>query len=332
MTWSHIVLGGASAAAMAMIGSAALAQAGPPDGSTPEQKALVAGDPRFKPQALTLQPAPSRGAPQTLFNGRDLTGWDSWLGPADAASTYSPKPGAPIGLNHDTNHVFSVVQEDGRPAILASVKVFGGLLTKKPYSNYHLRLQYKWGPNTWIPGFPRNNGILYHSHGPYGAFFGSWMSAVEFEIVPHTVGMLLTVGTSRPGRSFDGVDWHVGGRVAVGHDAALPYPSRRYMLGGRVVDVRFPAYNVDAGVDAEKPIGSWNTLDLYVLGDRSIHVVNGVPVLAAEGLTTVDTPGGTPRPLTSGRIQLQSEGAETYFRDITIEPIDRLPRIVMRKP
>jgi hypothetical protein len=31
--------------------------------------------------------------------------------------------------------------------------------------------------------------------------------------------------------------------------------------------------------------------------------------------------------LTHGHIQLQSEGAETFFRHITVEPLDRLPVI-----
>jgi hypothetical protein len=33
-------------------------------------------------------------------------------------------------------------------------------------------------------------------------------------------------------------------------------------------------------------------------------------------------------PLTKGRIQLQSEGAEIFYRDITVEPINSLPKIV----
>jgi hypothetical protein len=33
-------------------------------------------------------------------------------------------------------------------------------------------------------------------------------------------------------------------------------------------------------------------------------------------------------PLTHGAIQLQSEGAETFFRDITLEPITSLPKVV----
>jgi hypothetical protein len=37
---------------------------------------------------------------------------------------------------------------------------------------------------------------------------------------------------------------------------------------------------------------------------------------------------GSRQPLTHGRIQLQSEGAETWFRNITVEPIASIPRIV----
>lgn len=319
---SPLVLGALLATAPAQ------AAGGPPDGSTPEQKALIAADPAFHAQKLTLADLPKALAPPVaLFNGRDLSGWDSWLGGTDPMATYGPASIKPIGLNHDDTHVFSVVTQDDAPAIFASGKLWGGLLTKQVYGNYHLHLQFKWGPHSWTP-FPRNNGVLYHSHGPYGAFFGTWMQALEFEIVPHSVGMLLTVGASREGKSFDGVDWRIGAKVPVGHDAALPYPGRRYMPDGRVAPIAFPAYNADVGTDMEKPVGEWNTLDLYVVDDRSIHVVNGVPVMAAQDLSTTDTPGGPRRPLVKGRIQLQSEGAETYFRDITLEPIARLPRIV----
>uniref|UniRef100_UPI0035CAA0A6 3-keto-disaccharide hydrolase n=1 Tax=uncultured Sphingomonas sp. TaxID=158754 RepID=UPI0035CAA0A6 len=300
---------------------------GPPDGSTPAQKAIIAADPTFTPQRLVLSDLPKPVRPAiALFNGRDLRGWDTWLGAAEPITTYAPVRGKSIGLNHDDSHVFSVVTEDGAPAIFANGKIWGGLLTKGIYQNYHLHLQFKWGANKWTP-FPRNNGVLYHSHGAYGAFFGSWMQAVEFEIVPHSVGMVLTVGSSRDGRSFDGVDWRVGAQVPVGHDATIPYPGRRYLEGGRVVPVAFPAYNVDAGKDAENAIGSWNTLDLYVVGDRAIHVVNGVPVMVVEKISTTDGPGGKRHALTRGRIQLQSEGAETYFRAVTLEPITRLPKI-----
>ena len=59
-----------------------------------------------------------------------------------------------------------------------------------------------------------------------------------------------------------------------------------------------------------------------------VHVVNGVPVMVLEGIATLDAQGHR-IPLTAGRIQLQAEGAVTYFRNIRIEPIRRLPRVVV---
>lgn len=306
--------------------------AGPPDGSTPEQQAIIAGDPAFAPQRLVLDDSQvAAGKTAQLFNGKDLGGWDTWLGYTVPMTTYGTPSSAPIGLNHDTSGIFQVVVEDGQPAIYSSGKLFGGLITKRVYGDYHLRLQYKWGPNNWMP-FPRNNGLLYHSHGRYGAFFGTWMTAVEFEIVPKSIGMLLTVGDSKGKNSFATVDWRVGADVEAAQDAALPYPKRRYMLGGKLIPIRFPAFNVEANVDAERPIGEWNTLDLYVLGNRSIHVVNGIPVMVASNITTTDEKTGKRIPLTRGRIQLQSEGAETFFRNISIEPIKRLPIVHEARP
>src|SRR5579871_1630926 len=55
------------------------------------------------------------------------------------------------------------------------------------------------------------------------------------------------------------------------------------------------------------------------------------PVMVGRDLSGLDHPGGRARPLTSGRIQLQSEGAETYLRNITIEPIDHLPTVAIAK-
>ena len=312
---------------LVMGGVAATAAVGPPDGSTPEQQTAIAGDPPFVARTLTLTNVPRGTRPaRSLFNGRDLSGWDSWLGYDDPARTYAPNPGAPIGLNHDSTGVFSVVMQDGAPALLANGRIFGALVTKKAYANYHLHVEFKWGEHQWTP-MPRNNGILYHSHGAYGAFFGTWMQAVEFEIVPGSVGMLLGVGDSRRAHGFEDVAWNVGARVAAGHDPAIAYPHRRFMVGGTLAAVKFPAYNVDAATNAEKPLGQWNALDLYVVGNRSVHVVNGVPVLVAQDLSSADGHGTRPRPLTSGRIQLQSEGAETYFRNISIEPIDHLPTV-----
>ena len=60
-----------------------------------------------------------------------------------------------------------------------------------------------------------------------------------------------------------------------------------------------------------------------------MHVVNGVPVGEVHDLATIGPDGR--QPLTHGRIQLQSEGAETWVRAITVEPITTLPKIVVGK-
>ncbi|HEX2860097.1 MAG TPA: DUF1080 domain-containing protein, partial [Lacunisphaera sp.] len=77
-------------------------------------------------------------------------------------------------------------------------------------------------------------------------------------------------------------------------------------------------------VDAEKERGQWNTLDLYCLGQTSYHVVNGVLVMILRESEQPDGKDGF-IPLTKGKIQLQSEGAEVFYRAITVETIDRLP-------
>jgi hypothetical protein len=75
--------------------------------------------------------------------------------------------------------------------------------------------------------------------------------------------------------------------------------------------------------DAERPTGEWNTLDLYCHGDTSVHVVNGQVMMILYHGAQLDN--GQVTPLTKGKIQLQSEGAEIYYKSIRIRPIDRIP-------
>ena len=293
--------------------------------------AIVAGDPPFVPQRLMLTNLPkAAGKPEALFDGNDLAGWDVWLGPADPGRMFA-EASAAIGLNKDTNGVFSVVTEDGQRVIRTAGTPNGALITKRESGDYHLRLEFKWGaPRSGRGGGARNNGVLYHSHGAYGAFMNAFLSSIEFQLQEHSQGMLIPLGSTAGRTGFADADWRVGATVAAGKDPSLPYPMRRFMVGGRKVAIAFPAYNVQPAIDAEKPAGEWNTIELYTFQDRSIHVVNGVPVLEAEGLTTSDSKGMPTRPLTRGRIQLESEGAEAFFRNLTIEPINQLPRIEVR--
>jgi len=277
--------------------------------------ALCLATPALAAPSLKLADAPKPAGPATsLFNGQDLKDWDAWLGYADPALTYTRPAVAPLGATARSAEIFKVVVEDGRPALYVNGKTWGSLVHRGDFRNYHLRLQYKWGAGRWAPRETQapNNGLLYHSHGAPGAVWGTWSQAVEFEIMTGSIGMVVPVGDA------------INATTTVVDDPALIAPKLRFAPGGRAKAVKGGTadWNVEAYSDAEKPAGQWNTLDLYVLGDRAIHVVNGVPVLEVRDLKADG------QPLTHGAIQLQSEGAETFFRDITLEPIASLPRVV----
>jgi hypothetical protein len=291
-----------------------------PAAPSPAEARVIAQDPPYVARTLTLTAVPTPAGPAVhLFNGRDLADWEPWLGYRDPGKTYTAPAEAPLGPG-GVGDVFTVVQEDGRPALRVSGKTWGSLVHTGDFANYHLRLQYKWGPGRWAPRerLPANNGLLYHTHGARGSVFGTWSPSVEFEIMERSVGMAVRVGE------------HVRPKTFAGRDATLSYPMRRFMPGGREVEIVSPAWNVEAARDAERPAGEWNTLDLYVVGARAVHVVNGVPVMVLHDIATVDARGRR-TPLTRGRIQLQSEGAETYFRDLVLTPIARLPELRARR-
>lgn len=274
----------------------------------------LAAEPR---PALTLTEVPKAAGPATsLFNGKDLKDWNAWLGYADPAVTYKRPPIAPIGATPLSAEMFKVVVEDGRPALYVNGKTWGSLVHSGDFRDYHLRLQYKWGSGRWAPRETQapNNGLLYHTHGAPGVVWGTWSQSVEFEIMTGSVGMVVPVGEAISAVA-DGVD-----------DPSLIAPKLRFTPGGRPLTAKgnTPNWNIEAYGDAEKPAGQWNTLDLYVLGDRAVHVVNGVPVMVVRDLKADG------QPLTHGAIQLQSEGAETFFRDIVLEPITALPKVVAK--
>ena len=314
LTGSCLILAGASLAAAAL-----------EDTDRPEQKAEIANDPAFRNAPLQLVSVSRPGRRRALFNGRDLSEWNSWLGYADPNQTYTAVGEPSIGLNRDKLGVFSVVREDNRPAIRISGEKWGALISKRRFANYHLHLEFKWGPRTWLP-IPRNSGVLYHSHGRYGAFAGTWMTSMEFEISPPSTGMLMGVGDSHR-KDISHVELKTAARTETSRDPALPFPFVRFMPGGRPTAVAYPEYRIEPSANLERPVGEWNTIDLYVFGDSAIHVVNGVPVMVARNITTTDGHPGKPTPLTGGFIQIQSEGAEAFFRDISLEPIYEMPEV-----
>ncbi len=253
-----------------------------------------------------------------LFNGRDLVGWDTFLGKPHPTTDVPGLARAPdgsyaevVGVNRDPRRVFSVVREDDAQAIRISGEIYGALITQAEYENYHLRLQFKWGSRVWPPRphLPRDTGCCYHSVGPHGASYGFWMRSFEFQIQEGDVGDF---------HSLAGVIVDVS---ATPTDATNPKSDLRYVPGAPTVVGT--TRRVIKAAQVERPRGEWNTLDLYCHGQTSIHVVNGRRQVVLTGLRhRVDD---REVPLTRGRIQLQSEAAEVFVRDLSIRPILALP-------
>lgn len=268
--------------------------------------------------SLLLLGSTSRAAEwRSLWNGRDLSGWEtflakpdrSWEVPGvsrDAAGNYLE----PIGLNRDPLKVFSVAQVDGRPAIHISGQGFGVLTTREVFRNYHLRLQVKWGERKWgsRSAAVRDSGLLYHVHGDAGFDHGTWPRSLEFQIQEHDMGDLYALGTQiSVNAKPEGKRWIYDPK---GNDTLFV---QKPPIGNRCVKLR----------DLEKPHGEWNTLELIVLGADSIHIVNGEVVMRLHHAERLD--GGSPAPLNEGAVSLQTEGAEVYYRDIEIQSISAVP-------
>ncbi|OOQ61445.1 3-keto-disaccharide hydrolase [Mucilaginibacter pedocola] len=266
---------------------------------------------------LGFSPPPKNDKWEVLFNGKDLTGWDTYIGPDldDKGKFINPNP---IGLNTDPKQVFTVIKQDGDKVIRISGEKWGAISTKKAYSNYHLQLQFKWGQLTWgqKKGQKMDSGLLYHSVGAYGADYGAWMRSQEFQIEQTNCGDY----------------WGVAGGMA-----DIPVIKRYdkdyiYNVGGLMntfAEGSKTGRHCIKGSDAENPKGEWNTLDLYCNGDTSIHVINDKVMMVLYHGRQAD--GGQMKPLTKGKIQIQSEGAEVFYKEIMLQAITQLPSELIRQ-
>jgi hypothetical protein len=260
--------------------------------------------------AYKVQPQLHKGDLTVLFNGKNLDGWESYLGPRYDSAIHN-FGGERMGLNNDPDSVFTVVKEDGQGIIRISGQHFGCIATKEEFENYHLRLQFKWGQQKYLPRkkSKRDSGVLYHSHGPHGAGWFFWMAAQEFQLEEGDCGDYWSVLSD------------VDANVIMNNDSTYMYnkngTSRFFGPHGGLRG------HIIRSEDAEKPVGEWNTLDLYTFEGTSVHEVNGNIVMVLKNSRQKVNDGLIP--LTRGKIQLQSEGAEVFFRNIGIEKITGLP-------
>lgn len=254
--------------------------------------------------------ADEAGQAVELFNGKDLTNFYTWL----AGSK-----------REDPDRVFSVVdQVDGAPAIRVSGQQFGGFITREEYSNYHLTAEFRWGLGTWggRKSRTKDSGILVHCQGPDGNtgadFNGPWMLSQECQIIQGGVGdFIMVAGQDADGKRITPKLTATTSKDRDGETVYDPNGKATEMQGGRINWYgRDPDWKDELGFrgrqDVESPEGQWTRVEVICDGDKITNVVNGKVVNAATGSS-----------LTRGKIIFQSEGAEIYFRKISLMPLKK---------
>jgi hypothetical protein len=178
------------------------------------------------------------------------------------------------GVNNDPERVFTV--EDGLLHI--SGKEFGYICTLQTFKNFHLVVEFRWGIKKYPPRdadtTKRDNGVCY--------YFANnekdtvWPKSIECQIQEGDVGDI----------------WLINHTTMV-------------VNGVRTLPDSF--CRVVKKINAEKPNGEWNRVEVIANKGKITYIVNGVVVNEGEDPS-----------VTEGKILVQSEGAETYYRKIEI--------------
>ncbi len=243
-----------------------------------------------------------------LFNGKDLTGFYTWLG----------KHG-----REDPDRVFTVVDQiDGAPAIRMSGQHFGGIVTHASYTNYRLVVEFRWGLSTWAPRKEkaRDSGILLHCQGVDGNnnknLHGAWPRSVEYQILEGGTGDIWLVPGYDRGR-----DEPISPTLLVAvqpgmrqwDPAGVPTEFKVGRIAWRGLDREWkPALGFRGRNDVEKPLGEWNLIEAICEGGDVTYFLNDVKVN--------DGHSGS---FQEGRLLFQSEGAEVFYRRIELHPLKK---------
>jgi hypothetical protein len=241
-----------------------------------------------------------------LFDGKSLDGWYTFL----QKHKKNEDPARVFQVHDGVIHVYKDQPPDSAPT-------FGYLATDLEYANYQLRLEYQWGEKKFRPRAEqrRDAGLLYHVVGLNVV----WPRCIECQIQEQDVGDCFTVRGTRV--------------VASVETASVETPTGIKML---------PRYKPESDGGRPQKIGEgsiarivksttheregWNNVEILVRGSEGVvHVVNGHTVFEAKDLRQLAVENKKWEPLTHGRIALQAEFAEVFYRNIEIRPIPEGP-------
>ncbi|HOW09701.1 MAG TPA: DUF1080 domain-containing protein [Bacteroidales bacterium] len=250
---------------------------------------------------------------------KSLSNWDNYLSYRHRSGYNGSVPKdtngieiAPIGYNKPGYDVFSVIEENNEPVIRISGEIYGCLISKEEYSNYHLKLKVKWGEKKWDPRkqLLKDSGILYHSIGPIGEdYWRSWMLSQEFQIMEGHMGDFWSQKMS----AIDIRAYIPESVMNAAADETRPFIPFGYK-GKAGFCMRSANYEIP---------DSWNDIDLICFNGKSLHIVNGHVVMILQNSRHFENGGFLP--LVKGKIQIQSEAAEVFYKDIKIRKLDKFP-------
>ncbi len=237
-----------------------------------------------------------------LFNGKDLTGFYTFL----QKHGKNADPDGIVTIEGGAIHLYKNAED-------RSQVVMGYIATEKEYGDFHLRLQYRWGEKKFEPRYKlqRDAGVYYHLTGPDAV----WPRGLQYQIEQTNVGDLITLFGME-------LDTSIDPRTA---SLVMPkYPAYQDPKDGgqaRVLGGKGIAYQAHVAGSVEKD--GWNTVEILARGTEIVHILNGKVVNKGTNVRFVDParPDAEAVPLSRGRIALEIEAAEMWFRNVEIRPL-----------
>ena len=212
----------------------------------------------------------------------------------------------------DPKHVFTIRDKTLR----ISGEGAGYLATKTAYRDYHVSVEYKWGKKTDGSKFVRNSGILLHGTGPDGARNGVWMASIECQLAQGCEGDLIVIrGEDKDGNT---IPVTFTSRVRIAADKRTRWDPRgkpkkydgRQFWWSKHQPFFKELRDTRGKDDVASSLGKWTKVECLCRGKKITIRINGTTVNECYDVF----PAG-------GKILLQNESNEVYFRNLEIKPL-----------
>lgn len=231
-----------------------------------------------------------------LFNGKNWDGWYLKLrnGNQELAQRV-------FAINAGIVHVFDDSFPDKYELGTGKNHTHGMAYTKKTFSKFILRFDYKWGSKTAnnFDKWQYDAGVYYHVVNDK-----IWPEGIEYQVRYDHLNNRNHTG-DLIGKNYL---WFPSDDTK---DATFLHPNK----GGKAKPAEGWMHLASPTENYHALDGEWNHCEVIVMGNEyTIHKLNGEVVNIAQDL-----------PLSAGKIGFQSETAEIFYRNIEIKELDEIP-------